>query len=194
MRKLGFVNTARLAAIVVPFACLALLVFPIFSVLVRCASFPIGVSRASVVHRSPLGSTRGIAEMMLVCCDSMRWSMQWLMACRAWHFYRFVVWVAFAFGIIFALPFVSASTIAKMKFSFGNPIWLSLKWFSAVITNRFDVCFAHKKCPLLVVDRVLVEGIRTLTRGIANNSSLRACGQQLYALDTTIIHKIGAFV
>jgi hypothetical protein len=62
--------------------------------------------------------------------------------------------------------------------------------FTAMLTSeRFE---SHKKHLLLMVDPMLVEGIRSLTEGMINNNSSPDSSQQIYALDNFIIHETKA--
>lgn len=95
---------------------------------------------------------------------------------------------------LFAAPFAYSLPTFLAGFLLTRPaamfLWLagfSKKVFAAIFANRLN----HKKYLLSVVDRLLVEGIRSRIGGKVNDSRLPASGQQMYALDRCIIAQAG---
>lgn len=164
MWKFRFMDTAGLAAIVVPFARLAFLADPIGSVFAKITTFPTRVGGAKSILRTPFPDTSIVTEMMFVSLKTIWGALQRCSASFARNSYAFVEHMLLAAWHTLTLPFSMTCAIAEMKCRLSNPVWLSFKDFAALIASHFNASFLHKQCLLSVLVGLLAEGVPITNR------------------------------
>lgn len=121
---------------------------------------------AGCVCRLPFAPTGLVAKVILSLANKAFFTRKNRATMRAWNLDAIEV-NAIRSGVNLLVCLAGAVKAAVVVFVFFNLTWLSEKCSAAFSANQVDFWGStHKKYLLLVVDRVLVEGIRTLTEGI----------------------------
>jgi hypothetical protein len=190
MRKFGFMNVARLAAIVIAFARLAFLVIPIPPVSAKFAAFPVVMSRAIFILRFPFCGTSAIAKVILVHSYPVGRSAKHIVARGAGDFYRGIERIISTFWVMLALPFVATGAVTEMVFRLGDPMSLSLKRCAAIVARCFDSVSLHKRNLLLMLTGSLSKAHGHQQERL-NHIKFSPAGQTNCAFDHFIIHELG---